>query len=113
MLGVVIFIVQAAAAWFLTPAVVSLLPFGRLYLVAYAVAAALLVWLVGLLGARLLQSIPQPGVVTLLWSIAAALIGVGIAHLLPYSPALAGAMRVVPDAVYPTVGALLGYWLRR
>jgi hypothetical protein len=112
-LGILLLVLQAVVAWFLTPLVVSLVPLGRVYLVVYAVVAGLLVWLVGLPVGALTKGVPQPGVATLAWSFAVALIGVGIAHLLPYSPAVAGAMRVVPDAAYPTVGALLGYWLRR
>jgi hypothetical protein len=92
----------------------ALPPFGGLSIFAYAVLAGLVVWLVGLALSQVLRDTRQPSGATLMAAILVALAG---ARLITFRGALPvelrSATRALSDDLYPLLGALLGYALKR
>jgi hypothetical protein len=106
---------QLVIAWFGAPYIVRYIPgMGRLELFVYAVAFAVLVWVVGLVLSQVLRETGQPSSATLVAAIIVAAIAAAIYTWLP---------AVVPDAkrvllnlqekAYPLIGALIGYHFKR
>ena len=111
----ILLLLQAIVAWVAAPYIVRYIPsLGSLQLLVYAVVFAVLVWVVGLVLSQILRDVGLPSSATLVTSLVLALIAAAIYLWLPV---------VVPDAksvlanlrenVYPLIGALLGYHLRR
>jgi len=111
----ILLLVQAAVAWFATPAIVRYIPgLGGLQLFVYAVVFAVLVWVVGLVLSQVLRETGMPSSSTLVASLVLALIAAAIYTWLPVVvPDAKGAMLSVQEKVYPLIGALLGYHLKR
>ena len=103
----VLLVVQLLVGFMATPRLLEALPpFGGPSILAYAVLAGLVVWLVGLA--------LSPSGATLMAAILVALAG---ALLITFRGALPvelrSATRALSDDLYPLLGALLGYGLKR
>lgn len=106
---------QLIFAWFAAPEIARYLPnFGALQLFLYAVIFAVLVWIVGLILSQILRETGMPSSSTLFTSLVVALIGAALITWLPaLVPDLGGPMRRIPALVYPLLGAVIGYHMRR
>ena len=114
----VLLLVQIAAAWFLGPSIKAALPaiLGTQYdNLLYALIYAVVIMLVGFAGSLVLKNVPVPSLGTFIASLVLALI-FALATLFPQVtepvgnaiPLLRGNARL-----YPFVGALIGYLLKR
>jgi hypothetical protein len=108
-------VVQLVVGFMATPRLLEALPpLGGLSIFAYAVLAGLVVWLVGLALSQVLRDTRQPSGATLMAAILVALAG---ALLITFRGALPvelrSATRALSDDLYPLLGALLGYALKR
>jgi hypothetical protein len=107
--------VQLIVGWMATPRLLEALPpVGSLAIFAYAALAGFVVWLVGLALSQILRDTRQPSGATLMAAILIALVGallVSFRGALPVE--LRGALRAFSDELYPLLGALLGYALKR
>lgn len=115
MLGkLVLILIQIAVGWFVGPLIFAKLPqFGQLTIFINAVVFAILVWLIGFLGAAVLKDVPQPNPTTLTFAVVGALIGAGLT-LVPQVTSFIGTyVRGVPTLAYPLAGAVIGYALKR
>lgn len=106
---------QIVIAWVAAPEIVRFFPrVGELYLFVFAVVFAVLVWVVGLVLAQVLRDIGTPGSPTLVSCLIVALIGAALIKWLPmFVPDLRGPMHSIPEIIYPLIGAVLGYHVRR
>jgi hypothetical protein len=111
----VLLVAQLVVAWTATPRLLAALPpFGGLSIFVYAVLAGLVVWLVGLALSQVLRDTRQPSGATLLAAILVALAGALLLSFRGSLPLeLRSAMRGISDDLYPLLGALLGYALKR
>jgi hypothetical protein len=111
----VLLAVQLAVGWFGAPYIVQYIPnLGGLQLFVYAVVFAVLVWVVGLILSQVLRETGMPSSSTLVTSLVVALIGAALITWLPaIVPDLAGTMRQVRALVYPLIGAVIGYHIKR
>jgi len=115
MLGrIVLVLVQFAIAWRFAPEIRRYLPpLGDLELFAFAVIFALLVWVVGALGHLVLKDVTQPTPSTLVFAVVVAL---GFAALTLVPDVTNAIARVAPRVdlyLYPLLGAVLGYAVKR
>ena len=115
MLGrLILILIQLALGWFLGPLIVAKIPaFGALNIFVYAVVFAVLVWLIGFLGAIVLKDVAQPSPSTLTVALVGALIGAGLTMVPDVMKAIAGVVKGVPPLAYPLIGAVLGYAVKR
>ena len=115
MLGrLILFLIQLALGWFLGPLIVAKIPsLGALNILVYAVVFAVLVWLIGFLGAIVLKDVAQPSPSTLTVALVGALIGAGLTMVPDVMKAIAGVVKGVPANAYPLIGAVLGYAIKR
>jgi hypothetical protein len=107
--------VQLAVAWFAAPEIMRYLPgMGDLRLFVYAAVFAVLVWVVGLIQSQVLRETGMPSSSTLVATLVMALIGAALIQFLPaFVPDLRGVMYRIPTLVYPLLGAVIGYHLKR
>jgi hypothetical protein len=107
--------VQLAVAWFAAPEIMRYIPgFGALSLFVYAVVFAVIVWIVGLILAQVLRETGTPSSSTLVTAMIVALIGAALIMWLPeIVPELSGPMYRVPELLYPLLGAVIGYHIKR
>jgi hypothetical protein len=112
---VVLLAVQLIVGWMATPRLLEALPpVGSLAIFAYAVLAGLVVWLVGLALSQVLRDTRQPSSATLMAAIVIAVAGAILVTFRGSLPVeLRSATRAVSDELYPLLGALLGYALKR
>lgn len=115
MLGrLVLILLQIAACWFLGPLIVSKLPqLGGLNIFLFAAVFAILVWLLGFLGALVLKDVAQPSPATLSFALVGALIGAGLTLVPQVTGFVATFVKGVPTLAYPLAGAVLGYAIKR
>jgi hypothetical protein len=108
---IVLIALQTAAAWLGAPAVLRLIPIaGDPRTFVHAAVFAVIVFLVGVLGALVLKEIATPSAATLSWTLALALCGAALL----YVPGLIQAIPLKFDRMLvPLVGALVGYGLRK
>ncbi len=93
MLGrLILILLQAAIAWFLAPILAGYIPVpGAFSLFVLAILFAIIVFLVGVIGAQVLRGVGQPGTSALSWSVVLALICAAIATFAPdFVPQLEG-----------------------
>ncbi|HEU0060961.1 MAG TPA: hypothetical protein VFR19_13865 [Hyphomicrobiaceae bacterium] len=107
--------VQLIVGWMATPRLLEALPpVGGLGIFAYAVLAGLVVWLVGLALSQVLRDTRQPSSATLMAAILIAVAGALLVSFRGSLPVeLRGALRAFSDELYPLLGALVGYALKR
>jgi zinc transporter ZupT len=106
---------QVVIAWIAAPIVVRYIPgMGRLELFVYAAVFAVLVWLVGLVGAQILKDTGTPSSAALASALVVALIAAAIYTWLPMLvPDAKRVMLNLQEKAYPLIGAVLGYHIRR
>lgn len=114
----VLLVVQLAAAWFLADSVRSILSpiVGRQYdIFLYAVIYAAIIMVVGFAGSLVLKNVRVPTVGTFLVSLLFALILAGAIFFDQIRTPLEAAIPLLRGnaKVYPLVGAMLGYILKR
>jgi hypothetical protein len=112
----VLLLVQLVVAWFAAPPIVAYVPplGGNTRLFVFAVVAAILVWVVGLVGAQVLRDTGTPSSSTLVAALVLALVGAAIYTWLPVvAPDARGLLRNLNELAYPLIGALLGYHIKR
>jgi hypothetical protein len=114
MLGrLILILLQVVIAWFAAPIIAGYIPVpGAFSLFLFAVICAVLVFLVGVIGAHILRDVGEPGSATLTWALILALIAAAVAtwgpQLVPHVPW----SRVSPRALV-LAGAVLGYLVKR
>ena len=115
MLGrLLVLVLQLAICWLIGPEIFKKLPaFGQLDIFVHAVVFAILVWLVGMLGATVLKDVAQPSAGTLTVALIGALIGAAMTLFPDVTKAIAGVAKGLPPTAYPLVGAVLGYAIKR
>lgn len=111
MLGrLVLILLQLGIGWFGAPQVLRYVKLGGdAQIFVYAAAAAVIVWLVGLVGAQILKDVQTPTTATLAWALLGGLIGAALVvfkvpAMLPVSS---------PPLLWPLALAVLGYALKR
>ena len=113
MLGrLILILAQLVIGWFATNALMKLIKFGDFRLFIFAVVAAIVVFLIGVLGSMILQGVGQPGTATLSMTLIFALIA---ALLWSFGPSLVSEIpwgKVKPN-VAVLVAAVLGYLIKR
>ena len=106
---------QLVAGWLATePILHRLPPFGGLRIFVYGLVAAVVVFIVGLVLSQILRDTGPPSRATLASSILLALAGAALVyfrHALPLE--VQSSSRAVPEEIYPLLGAVLGYALKR
>jgi 4-amino-4-deoxy-L-arabinose transferase-like glycosyltransferase len=113
MLGrLILLLLQIAIGWFGTNAIMNYIKFGQFRLFIFAIVAAIVVFLVGIIAAQVLREVGQPSSHTLSWAVVVALIA---AALWTFGPTYLAAVpwnRV--QAEYAVLaGAILGYMIKR
>ena len=111
----ILFVLQLIVAWFAAPVIVRSIPgMGRLELFVYAAVFAVLVWLVGVVGAQILKDTGTPSSAALASALVVALLAAAIYTWLPaFVPDAKRVMLNLQEKAYPLIGAVLGYNLRR
>jgi len=115
MLGrLILILVQLAAGWFAGPIIAQNVPkFGTLDIFIMAVIFAIFVWLLGILGAVVLNGVAQPSSATLTYALVVALIGAGLTLVPQVKSVIAAVIPGVPDRAYPLIGAVIGYAIKK
>lgn len=107
----ILLLLQAIIAWFAAPKIASYIHLGApLDHFIFAIICAIIVFLVGVIGALVLRDIGQPGGPTLTWSLILALIAAAVAI---WGPQLLPAISRIPDNALILAGAIIGYHARR
>jgi hypothetical protein len=106
---------QLIVAWLAAPAIVRFIPgLTRLELFVYAAVFAVLVWLIGVVGAQVLKDTAPPTHAALASALILAVIAAAIYTFLPaLLPDAKRMMLSLQDRAYPLIGAVLGYHIRR
>jgi zinc transporter ZupT len=90
-------------------AAIKYIDFDVLKVFIYGMLFALLAWLTGFVGARVLQGVNPPSQQALFTSIAGGLIGAALLFV----PQMRTLAPQLPELAWPIVGAVLGYHVRR
>jgi hypothetical protein len=113
---IILTLLQVHIGWAYAPVVRGVIPtrLGTLDIFLLAVVIAVLVWLVGHIGALVLKETPPPSNSTLAYSLGLALVFAALT-LVPQVTSLVGStLRLsVPLPVYPLIGAVLGYLIKK
>jgi len=110
----ILLLVQLGIGWVGGRYIVRYLPsFGPLDIFIYAVVFALLVTVIGFVGSLVLQGVGTPTTGTLTASLVLALIFAGLTLLAPVTTFVSSIVPNVPLLIYPLVGAVLGYFIKR
>lgn len=115
MLGrIVLIIIQFALCWRLAPDIQRLLPggLGDLQIFALAAVFALIVYLLGVVGHFVLKDVAQPTPSTLVVSLVLALACAALT-LIPDVTRAVSSIISIPKLIYPLVGAVVGYAIKR
>lgn len=87
---------------------------GALDIFLTAVVVAVLVWLTGHIGALVLKDTPPPSAATLTACLVLALAGAAITLIPPVTQIVGSFLKEgVPLRVYPLIGAIVGYFIKR
>jgi hypothetical protein len=107
--------VQLVVAWFGAPYIMRYIPgLGGLQLFVYALVFAVIVWIVGLVLSQVLRGMGLPSSATLVASLVVALIAAALITWVPaLVPDVGGTLRQVPTLIYPLIGAVIGYHIKR
>lgn len=111
MLGrLVLVLLQLAIGWFGAPQVLRYVPIGGdAQVFVYAVAAAIIVWVVGLIAAQVLRDVRMPSAGTLAAALLGGIIGAAIVAFRLNTMVPIG----IPPNLWPLGLATLGYALRK
>ncbi len=115
---IVLFALQLLAAWYLVPVIKGALPVlvvGPFSILVDALLYGLIVVIVGYAGSRILKEVPSPTGVTFVVSLLLAFLLAGLTLVPQISLAIEGVVPVLARNrfLYPLVGALVGYYLKR
>lgn len=112
MLGrLILILLQVIIAWFAAPKVASYVHLAKDFdPFIFAIICAVIVFLVGVIGALILKEVGSPGSATLTWSLVLALIGAAIAI---WGPQILPAIGRIPDNALILAGAIIGYHAKR
>ena len=114
MLGrLVLILLQIAVGWFGTNALmgaVKLGQFSQFSLFIFAIVAAIVVYLIGIIAAQILKEVDQPSSATLSAALVFALIAAAVAT---WGPQILPAINQVPDKYLVLAGAILGYTIKK
>jgi hypothetical protein len=116
MLGrLILLLFQLAVGWFAAPHIVRYLPkFGGVVdLFVYAIIVALLVTVVGFVGSLVLQGVGTPTTGTLTSALVLALIFAALTLIEPVTAFVSNITPGIRRDVYPLIGAVLGYFIKR
>ena len=112
MLGrLILLLLQIAVGWFGTDAIMSYIRFPNFRLFIFAVVAAIVVFLIGVIGAQVLRAVRSPSSHTLTWSLALALI---VAALWTFGPDILrdfpwGRVRQAQNSTVCSPELIIGY----
>ncbi len=111
----ILLLVQLAVGWFAAPHILRYLPKfgGNVDIFVYAIVVALLVTVVGFVGSLVLQGVGTPGAGTLTSALIFALIFAALTLIDPVTAFVSSLNLGIRREVYPLVGAVLGYFIRR
>jgi hypothetical protein len=111
----ILLLLQLAIGWFAAPHVLRYLPkFGSTVdIFIYAIVVALLVTVVGFAGSLVLQGVGTPTTGTLTSALVVALIFAALTLVEPVTAFVSGITPGIRREVYPLVGAVLGYFIKR
>ena len=112
---IILLLVQLAVGWFAAPHIIRYLPKfgGNLDIFIYAIVFALLVTVVGFVGSLVLQGVGTPTTGTLTSALVFALIFAALTLFRPVTDFVSSLSPGIPLLVYPLVGAVLGYFIKR
>lgn len=117
MLGrLVLALIQLAAGWYGAPklmALVNLPKMGSLTIFAYAALFAIIVWLIGVVGSLVLKDVAKPSPSTLAFALLGAALLAGLTMVPDAMKAIAKVIPGVPKLVFPLIGAVVGYAIKR
>ena len=113
---IILTLLQVHVAWVYGPQLRALIPanVGALNIFLLAVVIAVLVWVVGHLGALVLKETPAPSNAVLATVLVFALIFAGLTLVPQVAGFVNGTLRLnVPLVAYPVIGAGLGYLVKK
>lgn len=115
MLGrLVLVLLQIVAGWQIAPLIAKHIPaLGSLQIFVYAALFALIIWIVGIIGAQVLKDVGTPSPTVLTWALIGGLIGAALTLVPQVTGAVASVIPNVPKFAYPLIGAVLGYLVKR
>ena len=115
MLGrLILLLLQIAIGWFGTTAIMGAIRFGEFRLFIFAVVAAIVVFLIGVIAAQILKDVGTPSSRTLSWALGLALIAAVLWTWGPQIPLLSEIPWGRVRAEYAVLAAaILGYHLKR
>lgn len=111
----ILLLVQFSVGWFGAPYILPYLPKfgGAVDIFVYAVVVALLVTVVGFVGSLILQGVGTPTTGTLTSALIFALVFAGLTLVEPVTVFVGGLVPGLRPSVYPLIGAVLGYFIKR
>ena len=86
---------------------------GSLTIFVYAVLFAIIVWLIGMLGSLILKDVAKPSPSTLAAALICAALLAGLTMIPDAMKAIAKVVPGVPKTVFPLIGAVIGYAIKR
>lgn len=113
---IILTLLQLHVGWTYGPIVRALVPVnvGALNIFLLATLIAILVWLVGHVGALVLKETPPPTNATLAASLVLALLFAALTLVPQVTGFVNGTLRLaVPAVAYPVIGAVLGYLAKK
>lgn len=116
MLGrLILLLLQIAVGWFGTNALMGYIHVGgQFHLFIFAVVAAIVVFLIGIIAAQVLKDVGAPSSHTLSWALAFALIAALLWTFGPTVPLLSDVpWSKIPEKYAVLAGAILGYMIKR
>ncbi len=120
MLGyIILMILQMGGAWVLAPQIKRYLPsipqFGgyNVEIFVWAVLFAVIVFVIGFIGSIVLKGVRTPGAGTLTVSLILALIFGALTFVPPVTQAVTQIVPRLEVLLWPLIGAVIGYFLKR
>jgi hypothetical protein len=115
MLGrLILLLLQIAIGWFGSNAIMGYIRFGEFRLFIFAVVAAIVVFLIGVVAALVLKEVGSPSSHTLSWAVVLALIAAALWTFGPSLPVLSDVPWGKIRAEYAVLaGAILGYMIKK
>lgn len=113
MLGrLVLLLLQVVLGWFGSSAIIGYIKFGEFRLFIFAVIAAIVVFLIGVIAAQVLKDVGHPSSHTLSWALVCALIAAALWTFGPqFIPQIPWGKVKAEYAVL--AGAILGYMIKK
>ncbi len=111
----ILLLLQVAVGWFAAPHILRYLPKfgGAVDIFIYAIVVALLVTVVGFSGSLVLQGVGTPTSGTLTSALIFALIFAALTLVEPVTAFVSSISPGMRREVYPLIGAVLGYFIKR